>query len=541
LAPVREISQIGAVIGREFSYSLIRAVVGRDETALKEALGQLEDAELLFRRGDPPEATYSFKHALVRDAAYESLLKSRRQQLHTRIAGALEEQFAHVRTSQPEILAHHFTEAGLVEPAINYWLQAGQRGIRRSANAEAVNHLTHGLQLLPKVDDPVLRNKSELLLQTSLGNCLRAIKGWSVDSVKHAYARALELCKESGLDEYTLPAAFGLWTWHFVGGALGEAQALAEHLVDTAEKMDDSVYKVLAHESLGFTLFAYGKFAAAHAALERSISFCEDEKAGTYLDLSAQDPRVHVRLYDGMALCLLGYPDQALRICAEAHRCAEASKHPFSEAMARTISLRVHQFRGEAAIVAETANAAIALCQEHDFVHYLSLASILRGWARAQRGEFEQGIVEIQEGLEKARTAGALLLESYALGLLADSCIKNERCTQALEFLKHAQARLEAENSERFYAAEIYRLLGEAYLRSNQDLDQAERYLRKGLAVAREQKAKSLELRLCLTLCDLDELRQGTANHCVQLAEVYGFFSEGFEAADLIRAKARLT
>lgn len=541
LAPVREISQIGAVIGREFSYSLIRAVVGRDETALKEALGQLEDAELLFRRGDPPEATYSFKHALVRDAAYESLLKSRRQQLHTRIARALEQQFDHVMTSQPEILAHHFTEAGLVEPAINYWLKAGQRGIRRSANAEAVNHLTRGLQLLPKVDDPVLRNKSELLLQTSLGNCLRAIKGWSVDSVKHAYARALQLCKESGLDEYTLPAAFGLWTWHFVGGALGEAQTLAEHLVDTAEKMDDSVYKVLAHESLGFTLFAYGKFAAAHAALERSISLCEDEKAGAYLDLSAQDPRVHVRLYDGMALCLLGYPDQALQICAEAHRCAEASKHPFSEAMARTITLRVHQFRGEVAIVAEKATAAVALCQEHDFVHYLSLASILRGWARAQQGEFEQGIVEIQEGLDKARTAGALLLESYALGLLADACIKNERCTQALEFLKQAQARLEAENSTQFYAAEIYRLLGEAYLRSSQDLDQAERYLCKGLTVAREQKAKSLEIRLCLTLCDLGELRQDTAKYCSQLGEVYGSFSEGFEAADLIRAKARLT
>ena len=297
------------------------------------------------------------------------------------------------------------------------------------------------MQLLPKLDDPLLRNKSELLLQTSLGNCLRAIKGWSVNSVKHAYARALQLCNESGLDEYTLPAAFGLWTWHFVGGALVEAQALAEHLVDTAEKMDDSVYKVLAHEFLGFTLFAYGKFAAAHAALERSISLCEDEKAGAYLDLSAQDPRVHVRLYDAMALCLLGYPDKALRICAEAHRCAEASKHPFSEAMARTISLRVHQFRGEAAIVAEKAKAAIALCQEHDFVHYLSLASILRGWARAQQGEFEQGIGEIQEGLDKARAAKALLLESYALGLLADACIKNERCMQALEFLEQAQSR----------------------------------------------------------------------------------------------------
>src|SRR6476659_1055045 len=295
LAPVREIGQIGAAIGRDFSYSLLRAVAGRDETALKQALAQLEHAELVFRRGELPEAVYSFKHALVRDAAYESLLKSRRQPLHGQIAHALEERFVDIVASQPEIAAHHFTEAGIVERAIDYWLKAGQQAARRSANAEALNHLARGLELLPKIDDPLLRNKSELLLQTSLGHCLRATKGWSIDGVRHAYTRALELCKESGFDEHTLPAVFGLWTWNFVRAALGEAQALAERLVNTAENVDESVYKVLAHEALGFTLFAQGKFAAAHAALERSISTCEDSKAGAYLDLSAQDPRVHVR------------------------------------------------------------------------------------------------------------------------------------------------------------------------------------------------------------------------------------------------------
>src|SRR6266852_648904 len=475
LAPVREIAQIGAAIGREFSYSLARALVGRDAMALKNALAQLEQAGLVFRRGEPPEAVYSFKHALVRDAAYESVLKSRRQQLHGQIARALEERFADIVASQPEIVAHHFTEAGLVEPAIDYWLKAGQQAARRSANVEALNHFARGLDLLPKIDDPMLRNKSELLLQTSLGHSLRSIKGWSIDSVKHAYTRALQLCKESGFDEHTLPAVFGLWTWNFVRAALGEAQALADHLVNTAENVDDSVYKVLAHEALGFTLFARGKFAAAHAALERSLGMCEDSKAAAYLDLSAQDPRVHVRVYDGMALWFLGYPDQALRICAEARRYADTSQHPFSEAMARTISLRVHQLRGEAAVVARQANAAIALCEERGFVHYLAMALILRGWASAQQGEVEKGIAEIQVGLEKERATDALLFESYTLGLLADACIKNERYGQASDFLDQAQLRLGEENSERFYAAEIYRLLGETYLRSRQDLDQAER------------------------------------------------------------------
>src|SRR6266481_4114261 len=540
LAPVREIAQIGAAIGREFSFSLMRALVGGDESTLRHALAQLEQAALVLRRGDPPEAIYSFKHALVRDAAYENLLKSRRQQLHGQIARTLEERFADTAASQPEIVAHHFTEAGLVEPAIDYWLKAGQHAARRSANAEALNHLARGLQLLPNIDDPVRRNKSELLLQTSLGHSLRAIEGWSTDSVKHAYTRALQLCKESEFDEHTFPAVFGLWTWNFVRTALGEAQALAEHLVNIAENLDDAVCKVLGHEALGFTLFAHGKFAAAHAELERSIGLCEDSKAAAYLDLSAQDPRVHARLYDGMVLWLLGYPDRALRICVEARRYADRSRHPFSEAMARTLTLRVHQFRGEAGVVADQADAAIAFCEEHEFVHYLAMALILRGWASAQQGEFEKGIAEIQAGLEKERATGALLYESYILGLLADACMKNERYEEALDFLNQAQLRIDEENSERFYAAEIYRLLGEAYLRSDQDLDQAERYLSKGLKVAREQKAKSLELKLGVSIYDLYELRQNAGRHRPQLAEIYGCFSEGFDTTDLVGAKARL-
>jgi ATP/maltotriose-dependent transcriptional regulator MalT len=169
---------------------------------------------------------------------------------------------------------------------------------------------------------------------------------------------------------------FGLWTWNFVRLSLGEAQALAERLLNSAETVDDAVYKVLAHEALGFTLFAQGKFAAAHAELERTISMCEDSAAAAYLELSAQDPRVHARLYDGMALHLLGYPDQALRICAEARLYADASRHPFSEAMSRVISLRVHQFRGEAAVVAGQSTAAVALCEEHEFVHYRAMALV---------------------------------------------------------------------------------------------------------------------------------------------------------------------
>jgi predicted ATPase len=537
LSSVRDVAQIGAVAGREFHYELVNAVAGLPKQRLDEALDQLVRSELMFCRGEIPHAVYTFKHALVRDAAYAGLLKSRRVHLHAASAKALEEKFPEIARTQPEIIAHHYTQARNHERALHYWYQAGKQSAARSGHNEAVGHLKKGLDQIPNIDNPMLRNKSELLLQTSLGNSLRAIKGWSADGVKHAYTRALQLCKESAFDEHIVPAVFGLWTWNFVRASLGEAQALAEHLLVSAENVDNSVYEVLAHEALGFTLFAQGKFVAAHAELERSISLCEDSKAAAYLELSAQDPRVHVRSYDGMALWLLGYPDRALRVCGEARRFANASQHPFSEAIARTISLRVHQLRGNAAVVADEANAAIAFCEEHEFVHYLAMALILRGWASADQGEFEKGIAEIQEGLERKRATGALLLESYSLGLMADACIKNKRYGQALDSLKQAQLRLNGENSERFYAAEIYRLLGETYLR---DLNQAEHYFCKGLEVAREQKAKSFELRVCLSMCDLHELRPDADKCRSQLDQIYRSFSEGFDTFDLVRAKARL-
>jgi predicted ATPase/class 3 adenylate cyclase len=538
----RRVLQLAATLGRKFNYELLLAVSSLHSEVLSRELRHLVNAELLYQKGTVlQEATFEFKHSLIRDAAYALLTKAERETYHARAGCLLEERFFETAKAHPEIVAYHYTQGRSYDKALHYWYEAGKQSAARSAHNEAVGHLKQGLKLTPNIDDPLLRNKSELLLQTSLGNSLRATKGWSIQSVKQAYTRAYQLCKESGFDEHTLPAVFGLWTWNFVHAALDEAQALAEHLLNTAENVNDSNYKVLAHEALGFTLFARGRFADAHVELERSIRMCEDSEAAAYLELSAQDPRVHVRLYDGMVLWFLGYPDQALRVCAEARRYADASQHPFSEAMAQTISLRVHQFRGDAAVVAAQADAAIALCEEHEFVHYLAMALILRGWASAQQGEFEKGIAEIQEALEKERATGALLYESYTLGLLADACIKNERFGQAFDFLDQAQLRLDEKNSERFYAAEIYRLLGEAYLRSERELVKAERYLRKGLEVAREQKAKSLELKLSMSLYDLYELREDAESYRPQLAEIYGSFGEGFDTTDLVRAKAKLT
>jgi class 3 adenylate cyclase/tetratricopeptide (TPR) repeat protein len=539
LAPVKEVAQIGAVIGREFPYVLIRDLVGRDEIALKQALAQLEQAELVFRHGEPPDCIYSFKHVLVRDTAYESLLKSRRKQLHGQIAVSLQVNFPEIGASQPEIVARHFTEAGIPEPAVDYWLKAGNLALSRSAHA-AVDHLEQGLRLVDRIEVAATRDRAELLLRISLGNALRAMEGWSTDAVKETYTRALELCGETGLDEHTFPAVFGLWTWNFLRAELRQAQTLAEQLFVAANSVTDPAYKVLAHEALGFTLFAQGKFRLAHVELENGLKLSEKIKPEAYLGLSAQEPSVHVRLYAALDLWMLGFPGQARRLCEEARVHADASRYPFSDAMARTIGLRVYQLRGETSLVEEYATQAIALSQQHEFAHYLAMAMVLRGWATAKRGDFENGITEIQQGLEKERATGAVLFDTYTLALMADACITNKRYLQALEYLNQGQSKVHEEGSERFFAAETHRLMGEAYLQAREDLDEAERHFSKGLRIAREQGAKSLELRLCTSLYDLHHLRGTAHDYRRQLGELYDSFTEGFDTEDLIKANARL-
>lgn len=535
----RRVLQLAAILGRTFDFELLLSASSLDVDVLTQELRHLVDAELLYQKGTALQtAVFEFKHALIRDAAYDLLTKAERESYHRKVGQLLEERFSERAKAHPEIVAHHYTQAQSHEKALHYWYEAGKQSAARSAHNEALGHLKQGLNLVSHIDDPRLRTKSELLLQMALGNSLRAIKGWSTEGAKQAYARAFQLCKESGFDEHTVPAVFGLYAWSFVRALLDEAQALAEHLLNTAANMSDPACKVIAYQAVGFTQFAQGNFVAAHRSLECGMSFCEGRETALYFNLTGQDPRVHVRLYHGMTLWQLGYPDRALRMCAEASALVDSSLHPFSEAMARTVSLRVHQFRGDAAAVVEHADAAVAVCEAHEFVHYLGMSLILRGWALASQGEFERGMVEMQEGLEKQRTAGALLYETYALGLMADACVTHGRYAQAFDFLRQAEQKLEAGNTDLFYASEIFRLFGEVHLRSDKDMIRAEQYIAKGLAIAREQQARSFQLRLLSSACDLDGSPH-IESYRRQLAEVYFSFSEGFDTADLVKASER--
>jgi predicted ATPase len=254
LAPVKEVAQIGATLGREFSYELLQAVSPVDEARLQQALGKLVEAEVLYQRGLPPQARYVFKHALIQDAAYQSLLKSTRQQYHQKIAQVLEERFPETTETQPELLAHHYTEAGLIIQAIPYWERAGRRAIERSANLEAINHFTRGLALLKTLPDTPERTRQELTLQIALGVPLQATRGFAAPEVERAYARARELCQQMGETSQLTPVLRGLWEFYELRAELQTACELGEHLHTLAQRVQDPALLLVAHDVLGDTL-----------------------------------------------------------------------------------------------------------------------------------------------------------------------------------------------------------------------------------------------------------------------------------------------
>ena len=329
LATVREIAELGATIGREFRYDLLQAVSPLDEDTLQHGLRQLVDAELVFQNGVPPQAQYLFKHALVQDTAYQSLLKSRRQQLHQQVAQVLEEQFPETAEIQPELVAHHYTEAGLVEQAIPYWQKAGQRAVKRSANVESISHFTTALALLQPLPDTPERSQQELVLHVALGVPLTATKSWAAPEVEQVYLRARELCEQVGDTPELFPTLWGLWAFNCVRAEHKQAHELGEQLLRLAQSRQDPALLVEAHHGLGVTLFCLGELAPARIQLVHGSAFYDSPQhhalAFVYGSL---DPGVSCLDYTVLALWILGYPDQALKSSQEARTLAQALSHP---------------------------------------------------------------------------------------------------------------------------------------------------------------------------------------------------------------------
>ena len=543
----REVAQIGAVLGRAFSYELIQAVWPLDEQRLQHGLAQLVDAELVFQKGLPPQARWVFKHAMVQDAAYQSLLKSKRQQIHQHIAQALVEQFPDTKHSQPELVAHHYTQAGMWDEGIGLWQYAGEQAVQRSAHREALGHFAKGLELLEELPDTPDRSQRELTLQTRLGPSLMATKGYAAPEVDRAYARAQELCQQVGETPQSFSVLRGLWVVHEMRAELRTARELCEQLLALAQHLDDPDLRIEVHRALGNTLLWMGEFAHARQHLTKAIALYDPEQHRALAFQYGTDPRTVCLLYETLALWVLGYPDQAVQKGQEALAFAQAGSHPHSLAVALNWTGVLYQLRREASLAQERAEAVIMLSQQRGFPHWLMLGTILQDWAIAEQTDNESSVRRLQEDLAAWRATGAELLRPYFLGLLAEQCGKVGWVEKGLALLDEALAVVN-KNAERFSEAELYRLRGTLLL--NQDVkrgipgsrsgSEAENSFQKAVFIARQQGAKSWELRAATSLAQLWSKQDKRAEARRLLTEVVEWFTEGLQTPDLQTAHTLL-
>jgi predicted ATPase len=545
LPTAKGVAQLGATLGREFSYELIQAVSPMDEKPLQSALTKLVEAELLYQRRQPPQSRYIFKHALIQDAAYQSLLKSKRQQYHQQIVKVLEERFPETKETQPELLAYHYTEAGLVAQAIPYWQQAGQRASQRSAFVEAVAHLTKGLELLKALPDSPERAQRELTLQLALGAPLMTTKGYAAPEMEQAYTRARELCRQLGEPPQLFPVLFGLAAFRLTRGEVQTARELSEQLLRLAQSVQDTALLVAAHNALGETLYHLGEFVLAHKHLEQGIAVFDPQHHHSLVSGYGADQGEQCLCYAAYVLRHLGYPDQALKRIREALTLAQEFSHPYSLVYVLICTAFHHQFCREGQFAREHAEEVITLCTEQGFPWFLALGTIVRGWALSEQGQAEEGIAQMQQGLAACRATGAEVSQPHGLALLAEAYGKMGQVEEGLALLAEALDMAD-KTGERVNEAELYRLKGELTLKSRVQgsksnvQEEAEGYFHKAGEVARRQQAKSLELRAAMSLARLWQ-QQGKKDEARQmLADIYGWFTEGFDTADLKEAKALL-
>ena len=379
LGAAKEVAQLGATIGREFSYELVQAVAPIEETRLRQCLGQLVRAELVYQRGLPPDAHYQFKHALIQDTAYESLLKSARQKVHQQIAHVLEGRFPETAGTQPELVAHHYTAAGLGEQAIPYWQQAGERAAQRSAYVEATAHLQRGLELLKSQPDTPERALQELGFQSTLGPVLLGTKGWPAPETGQAFGRARELCRQVGETPLLFPVLFGLWGMYWNRGELHTAQEIGEQLLHIAQTNQDEDLLMVASFTLGIALGQMGTLSKAHVYLEQARALYNPDQHRAHLSRYGHEPGVGTRTWDSMVYWALGYPDQAQQCAAEALTIAKAVPHVFTLGAALGTGTWVYQFCGALAKTFEQAEATVALSTEQSIPEWLAMGNALRG------------------------------------------------------------------------------------------------------------------------------------------------------------------
>jgi tetratricopeptide (TPR) repeat protein len=534
LGPAREVIQIGAVLGSDFSYELLHAVHPIAEEELQTALRKLADAELLYARGLAPEATYQFKHALIRDAAYEALLKSRRKELHRTVAGTIEEQFPAIEETHPEVLAHHWTEAGEIEPATAAWQTAGDGATERGAYREADQNYRNALELLRTLAESTERDLYELKLQVALGFALQRTRGWTAPETVEAYVRARLLAVRSGGAD-SLQVLSGLWSGANLRGETRAALALAEQMLEIAHGIGTPAALATALSAQGYTHYLLGDLADAHRYVLEAIE--RYHQANSRSPRLAGDPLVFAAQNEWH----LGHPDQALRYVDDAISRARRLDNPFAVGFAVWFGANVHGFRRDFKRAREANDEAVRLGAGSGFALLNAIGKVLGAWVRAQMGEVTGAIDQIREGLEELNAIKFYTTRAKYLVYLCETQILAGALDDAIVSVEQA---LQTNPDELIYRPESLRLRGELQLKRDPggkvQLEVAEQDFRDAIEIAQRMGGKSWELRATTSLVRLFA-KQGRRDEArTMLAEIYGWFTEGFDTADLIEAKALL-
>jgi predicted ATPase len=534
LGTAKEVAQLAAALGREFTFDLLAAVAPWDEEFLRGQLDRLVDAELLYRRGLPPKASYLFKHALIQEAAHASVLKSTCQLQHRRIAEVLETRFPEIAQGHAELLAHHYTEAGLTEKAFAAWKRAGEEAIQRCAYREAIGHLSRALELLAGLPETVARHREEIEAQITLGvACFSA-----VSPVAPELPRAL--CAEVGLTPQLMPVLRGQFAFEFVSGLMGPAEATARELLDLAEREGDPMLLQVAHQGLGISLMMKGRLSAAVVQFKAGIADLDQERSRSPMLMpGGGDAAVECLSCLGWAHWLLGYPDEALRYGREALDLARRPLNPKALVFATFYMSELHGFRREleaawqyadecSSVVAELALSAVGL-----------RALLLQGWVVAHQGSEEEGTATMETSIAAAREMGVNILAPQLLALLAEVYLRTRRIEEGLTTIAEAFA-ISAAGEQTFFDPELHRLHAELLALQGAPDQEVEEDFRRALDIARRQEAKSLELRAATSLARFWAARGRCTESRDLLAGIYGWFTEGFDSGNLREARALL-
>jgi class 3 adenylate cyclase/predicted ATPase len=539
LDSVKEVAQIGAAIGREFSYSLLAAVSTLREAQLQDALMKLVAAELIFLRGVPPSAIYVFKHALVQDAAYETFVRSNRQQLHARIAYVLENRFPETAQTQPEILAHHYTQAGMVETAVEWWRRAGDLAIRRSANREAVSHLGRAINLLRQLPQRPDCESDELAVRIKLSGPLIATGGYVSPELSDNYARAWELCTKLGEDKSAFPVMYGQWVIPYVRGDMKAALEHSERFLLRSEQQDDVGLQLMGHRIYGSSLVWRGDTMSGSEHLRRALRLYRPEHDQLAYSFS-QHPRTAALAHLCLALQHIGDLDQAMEAGWDAIAQARLIEHFNSIAYSLCFVSLLIMLRRDIASLRRTAGELLQLAEQHNASYWTLWAKPMLGWVDAQDGKIESGIRQMHESTAELAKQKANLWVPQTLLLEAEILGGVRQYQRAYALLDEAQALIEPLD-QRFYEAELHRVRGVVMISEGGDCAGGEASIGRAIEVARRQNSRFLELRATVVKARLLATRGAPAEARDLLAPVYHSFSEGLDTVDLVEAREVLS